>query len=282
MFRKNINFRKAAVLFAAFFIFSPAVVYPKTTSETLDSAKKKTTSLLAQKQKSEAIQVLQEYLKNETIKSVRSDAGALLVKISQTFISKEAQEAYEASVNATLESSKDSSRYAEICLQLEPTNIDCLIQKMRLSYREKNISATEKYLEDISKFAGGTDFFLWLDLVVHKDASSTNFKNRNFIKKINEKPSEEFFVLTTLEIERAIGAKNFSRAKEGVDYLEKNYPDYPDSIFFKQKIDSESAEEKLTNAAETNMMYSAKCKSLTKSMARKFRYDFDLCQRGPQ
>ena len=100
------------------------------------------------------------------------------------------------------------------------------------------------------------------------------------MKKINKTPSEDFFILTVLEIERSFAVKNFSRAKDGVEYLVLNYPEYPDTIYFKQKLDSESTEEKITNASETNLLYVAKCKSLTKSMARKFRYDFDLCQRG--
>lgn len=280
MSKKRILFRKAAVLFAAFFMFIQKPYAAKTMPDSLEVVKKKSSLLLTQKQKTEALKLISDYIKSETNRNLIAEASRFLIKVSQTFLSKEAQDAYEASVNATLESNKEANKFVETCLQLEPQNINCLIQKIRIAYREKNTTLSEKTLEDVLAITRAGNAFLWLDVFLHKASNSENFKNTTLLKKMNELPSEDFFILTVLEIERSFLAKNFSRAKEGVDYLDKNYPDYPDTIFFKQKLDSESIEEKTTNASETNLLYTTKCKSLSKSMARKFRYDFDLCQRG--
>jgi hypothetical protein len=280
MMISNSFYRKAAILSAAFFILIAPSLEAKQPLESLESIKKKAATLISQQKKSEAIQLVSEHNKTINLTDSSSEAAEFLVKISQTFISKEAQEAYEASINATLENAKEAKRQNDHCLQLEPQNADCLVQKIRLDYRDKNKAEVEKtwtLLADISK---GSKLYTWVDLFIHKDDPSFAFKSKSFVKKINEKPTEDFFMLVLLETERAFLVKNFSRAKECIEYLEKNFPEFPETMYFKQKIDSESIEDKQTNANDVNLIYATKCKSLTKSSARKFRYDFDLCQRG--
>ena len=91
-------------------------------------------------------------------------------------------------------------------------------------------------------------------------------------------------IMTILELERSIQSKNYSMAKEALSYLEKNYSDWPEIIFFKQKIDAESSEKQIPNYEknqnqDTLATYQAKCKSLNKTSVRRYRYDFDLCLR---
>lgn len=281
MLIRNILFKKAAFLIAAFFIsILSSLAFSKEGIESFDELKKVASQLLLKKQKSEAIQLIVKFSKNENNKHFLQESDDFLVKVSQTFLSKESQDAYESSINATLENIKESQRLIDICLSLEPENIDCLVQKIRLSYREKNRYFTEKYLKILGDFAGGTNTFNWIDAVIQKDTSGSGFKDKFFLKRFSDKADEESFILTVLEIERSFLAKNFSRARSGIEFLEKTYPDYPDNIFFKQKLDLDSAEEKPVPNADLGVLYTTKCKGLTKTMARKFRFDFDLCQRG--
>lgn len=281
MSHKRILKQKAAILFAAFFIL---VISNSALGRffvgSFDDVKTKATQLLMKKQKAEALQIVLEFIKLETNKNLNSEVFDFLTKLAQTFVSKEAQDSYETSLNSVLDNPKEAHKAIDQCLQLEPQNTDCLIQKIRLLYRDKNAVDAEKWLEAVAKIIPGSKSFFWLELYLHKDLNGSVFKDKTFIKKINEKPSEDFFILTVLEVERAFLVKNFSRAKEGIDYLEKNYPEYPEIIYFKQRLDSESVEEKTSNSTEVNLMYITKCKGLSKSMARKFRYDFDLCQRS--
>lgn len=278
---KDIFQKKAAVFIAAFFILAAAPVWAtKEAPETFDDLKRQATQLLLKKKKTDALQLVLKFLKIENNKNLNLEANEFLVKISQTFLSKEAQDAYESSINFTLENLKESQRLVDVCLSLEPENIDCLVQKIRLSYREKNRYLTERHFKILAEFAKDTSIFYWVDLILQKQNLGNGFKDKSILKKFSEKPNKETLVLTVLEIERSFAAKNFSRAKTGIEILERQFPDYPENIYFKQKLDNDSAEEVVGNSVDANVLYSTKCKGLTRTMARKFRYDFDLCQRG--
>lgn len=271
---------KAAFCFFSFVFFISLSVSAKTLTDPLAAAKKQALLLLEQKQKKAAIEIILEALKKENSRTTMADSLDWLENMALAFLGKEAQEAYEASVNATIESPKEAKKLVESCLQLEPENLECLIQKTKLAYRQKNLKEAEQTLLTVKELVPKTKIETWLDLSVHKNDSELNFKNKNIVKKINEKPSDEHLRLVVLEAERAIHAKNFSRAREAVEYLEKNWSEWPDLEYFKDKIDKESSEGPSSPSIEVNSAYALKCKKITKSMLRKFRYDFDLCLRG--
>ena len=74
--------------------------------------------------------------------------------------------------------------------------------------------------------------------------------------------------------------KNFSKAKELLNLIEIFYADWPETIYFKNKIDLESSEMKEPTTVEFMNQYQNKCKNLSKTIVRKYRYDFELCLRG--
>src|ERR1043165_7559080 len=117
---------KAAFMYAAFLFLTPAQSAP---ISSLDNIKNKTGELLSLKQKDKAIQLVINYSKTERSRSYRVEAGELLFNIGQSFLTKEAQEEYETSLNDTLENPKRALKTAESCLKLDPQNLDCLIQK---------------------------------------------------------------------------------------------------------------------------------------------------------
>jgi hypothetical protein len=275
--------KKAAFLIAAFFILQiSSNAFAKESIESFEDLKKAAGQLLLKKQKSEALAAINKFLKNENNQKNFAEANEFLIRVSQTFLSKEAQDAYEGSINATLDNPKEAQRLIDSCLSLEPDNSDCIIQKIRLSHREKNRYFLEKYLKELMEIAKTTPTYHWVEESIQKSVPGSGFKDKSFMKNFSGKINEETFILSVLEIERSFAAKNFSRARSGIEFLEKAFPEYPENIYFKQKLDADSSEEKPTAAADGGVIYSTKCKSLTKTMARKFRYDFDLCLRGPQ
>lgn len=277
------NIKKAANILAAFFILSLGnFVRAKESLETFEDIKKAAGQLLVKKQKSEAIALVNKFLKNENNQKNFVEANEFLIRISQTFLSKEAQDAYEGSVNATLENPKEAQRLVDTCLSVDPDNSDCIIQKIRLSHREKNRYFVEKYLKDLMVIIKTTNTYRWVEDSTQKNIPGSGFKDKTFVKNFSGKLSEDTFVLAVLEIERSFAAKNFSRARSGIEFLEKAFPEYPENSFFKQKLDSDSVEDKVYASTDGGAIYLAKCKSLTKTMVRKFRYDFDLCMRGLQ
>lgn len=276
-FLKNL---KAALLCAAFlmcFLSSNCVAQ----EGDLDSVKQKATDLLLQKKKTQALQLILAHLKTEHSTLKKEEALEFLVKISQKFISREAQEAYENSINLTLENAKQAASSNERCLALEPQHIECLIQKARLQAREKNNRAFLETRNKIRELAPHSKFDFWLEILGQKN--DTEFRNRQTIKLLPEKVVEENIGLLLLELDRSFLAKNYSRAKDLLNYFEKHYSDWPDLLFYKYRINLESTEEKqrvgADGSSEQLMLYANKCKSLSKTTARKYRYDFDLCIR---
>ena len=281
LFKFNKKFRKAAVLNAAFFIFTNAIVLKadaRVGVENLASIRTKATALLLQKQKKQALQLIAEYIKAETNKNSVNEANEFLLTTSQTFINKDSQEAYETSLNITIENPKESVKQVETCLQIDPLNADCIFQRIRLAARNKNTGALENYLGQLKSTVPNTKLDLWTQPSFKKNEA--DFKNKTFLKKLNEKATEDSFVMATLELDRSFAAKNFSRAKDVIQFFEKNFSDWPDIIYYKQKIEFESAEEKTERPTEVSQLYEAKCKSLSKSLLRKYRYDIELCVRG--
>lgn len=246
-----------------------------------DGIKQKATELLLQKKKSQALQLLANYIKSDISYNSKEEAIEFSVKIAQKFIFREAQEAYENSINLTLDNPKEAIKNNDKCLLVEPQQLECLIQKTRLLFRSKNSRGAEEIVAQIKELVPRSKFENWLELTLLKDRAE--FKNKQIIKSIPDKNVETSLGLILLELDRCFLAKNYSRAKDLISYFEKNYSDWPDLLFYKYKIDLESTEEKQKIDPDSNLeplaLYFNKCKSLNKTTARKFRYDFELCAR---
>lgn len=279
---ESLKILKAALLCAAFlFPLFPATSIRAQENEA-DGYKQKATDFLLQKKKSQAILLIQSQIKSETSAGKKDEATEFLVKTAQKFIFREAQEAYENSINLTLENSKEAANSNDRCLAIEPQQLDCLVQKARLHSRDKNLRAFGETAAKIKDLVPHSKFENWMEQLRTK--SAPDFKSKQLIKIIPEKLSEENIGFLLLELDRSFLARNYSRAKDLINYFEKHYVGWPDLLFYKFKLNLESTEEKQRNGADSNneqlMLYANKCKSLSKTTSRKFRYDFDLCVRS--
>jgi hypothetical protein len=266
---------KAASLNAAFLFLIP--VHAETVSS-LENIKNKTAELLSLKQKEKAIQLVINYSKTERSRAYRVEAGELLFSIGQSFLTKEAQEEYETSLNETLDNEKKAYKAAESCLKLDPQNLDCLIQKARMAYREKNKKNFDATIEEIKSQLAGSSYESMFQLFL--DRGDADFKNKQVINLLPAQPGERTLFYLIFELERSFEAKNYSRAREVLTYCEKHYAGWPDLAFYKNRLNNESSEKLQKSEDDLLNIYSNKCKSISHSAARKFRYDFDLCNRG--
>lgn len=275
--------KKAAAICAAFlFSASPLLASKKENALTFSEVRQKAVALLLQKKKDQALKLVSDYSKTPAGAAHRAEATELSVTLAQKFIARDAQEAYENSINMTLENPKEAWRSNEQCLNLEPYQLDCLIQKMRLHLRAKNTKGATEVYQQIRELVPGSRVELWLGLQLQQQEGAADFKSKQIIKSIPDSSGEEAMVLAILELERAFLAKNYSRAKDLISYFEKKHADWPEIIFYKQKIDAESSEPIGGASAEQILVYKNKCKSLNKTIARKFRYDINLCVRGAE
>ena len=273
--------QKAAALTAAFcflLLSYPLSAKEKLSDNGLEAAKKRAVNLLIQKQKKQALSSLTDFITSEGSRSIAKEAREFRIQIAKKFLTKEAQEAYETSLNLTLENPAEAKKNNEDCLARDPEQLDCRIQRARLLYREKKKKPIDpEEIEKINKYFDPSDFN-WIKISLEKNAAE--IKNLNFFKKDFEKRNEGKLILAMLELDRTVAAKNFSKTKEVLSIVEKDYPDWPDLIYFKDRIDMESADNKSLSPSERSNQYLSKCKSLSKSIIRKYRYDFDLCLRG--
>ena len=195
-------------------------------------------------------------------------------------MTKEAQEEYESSLNETLDNEKKSLSYAENCLKIEAQSLDCLIQKARLYYRAKNNKKLTSSIDEIKAMVAKSAYENLFQLYLDKIETPAEFKNRQIIAALPTQPNDRTLFYVSLETERSFEAKNYSRARELVSYSEKYYPNWPDLSFFRNKLNVESSEKQLRPEDDLMTTYQNKCKSISHSAARRFRYDFDLCNRG--
>lgn len=281
----NFNFlknKKAAILCAAFLFTFLGPRQGHSQALDFEKVRAKATELLLQKKKEQSLQLILSFIEAEYSPSKKDEAVEFLVKTAQKFIFREAQEAYENSINLTLENANEAGKSNDRCLTIEPQQLECLIQRMRLLMREKNKRAAQEAILKIKELVPYSKFEVWTKYVGQKN--DTEFRNKPVIKTIPDKLTEENMGLLLLELDRSFLAKNYSRAKDLINYFEKHYPAWPDLLFYKHKINLESSEDKQKNnsdaSAEQMTLYNNRCKSLSKTTARKFRYDIDLCNRA--
>ncbi len=276
-------FQKAAATTAAFcFLLLPAVAGAKNKSvETaaFTTVKKKVVNLLIQKQKKQALSILTDFIAAEPNKPVAKEARELKTQIAKKFLTKEAQESYEMSLNLTLENPKEAKKNNEDCLARDPENFDCIVQGLRLTHREK-----QKKQLDIDEMEKVNKYFELAQsnwILLSSTKNTEDFKSNDlFSIEAGQKLNENKLIFAILEVDRAMLVKNFSKVKDLLSAIEVDFSDWPELSYFKNKIEYEFAENKTANSTEAVAQYLNKCKSLSKTVARKYRYDFDLCLRG--
>lgn len=268
--------KKAALLNAAF-LFLTTVAFAKPV-DSIDNIRNKTGELLALKQKDKAIQLILNYLKTERSRVYRNEASELLFDLEQSFLAREAQQEYEASLIDTIENEKKSYKGAEACLKLEPQNLDCLIQRARLSYRMNSLKSFNQQVEEIKALLTQSTYEGLFALFI--DRQSAEFKDKQILNSLPNPPTERTLFYVIFELDRSFQAKNYSRAKEVISYAEKYYTDWPDIAFYKNRLNNESAENDTKTSDELLTLYTNKCKNLARSVVRKYRYDFDFCRRS--
>ena len=269
----NLKNYKAAIFFAAFLFLNSSYAM-----RSIDNIKTKASELLAQRQKDKAIQLIINYSATERSKAYKAETSELLFNVAQSFMSREAQEDYEVSINETLENEKKSLKSVEKCLKVEPQNLNCLIQQARLFYRLKNTKNFENTLNEIKNLVKKSSYESLFQLFLEKNL--IDFKNKQILSTLPTQANDRSLFLIIFEIDRSFLVKNYSRAKEVILFAEKNYADWPDIAYYKYKLNQESSEKEVGSNDDFIAVYNNKCKNVSHSISRKYRYDFDLCNRG--
>lgn len=293
MLEKIKTFQKAAQQNAAFCIliltvfFSTTASYgniPSTKQEKkhaqlrFEEIKKKITSLTLLKQRDQALQTLAQFESAATDIQVRQELLKIRQNILMSFLSPEAQDFYELSATQVIQNTKQAERNNQKCLAMEPENIQCLWQELRILSRKRDsalAAQAEKFLEKVRTLPD----FKFLALSLQK--SEPHFLSNNISVTQSAGPNADQTILPfILEFERSVTVQNFSRAKEMLTKIESIASDYPDLLYMKTLLAERSAEPLSSPYQNIYNVYRKKCESVSGELTRKYYYDIDLCNRG--
>lgn len=170
------------------------------------------------------------------------------------FVKQSTQDLYETAVAQLIKNTRLSEKNIDKCLESEPTNDQCQFLKLNIENRKSPVANRESI-----------------------DALRA---------KILDQESDLQFYKQVKELEKKIEIKNYSLARQMLDKLEKDYPDYPDLIIFKRNLNflsSESDDEPSGLFYQTDSkafeIYQKRCESIDPMTIRKYIYDLDLCNR---
>ncbi len=170
------------------------------------------------------------------------------------FLKQTTQDLYETAIAQLIKNSRLSEKNIDKCLETEPLNDQCQFLKLNIENRKSPISNIESL-----------------------EALRT---------KILDQEADQQFYKQVKELEKKIEVKNYSLARQLLDKLEKDYPDYPDLIIFKRNLNflsSETDDEPTGLFQQTNSkafeIYQKRCESIDPMTIRKYIYDLDFCNR---
>lgn len=170
------------------------------------------------------------------------------------FLKQIAQDLYETAITQLISNSRLSEKNVDKCLETEPLNDQCQFLKLNIENRKSPISNKEAL-----------------------EALRT---------KILDQDTDHQFYKQVKELEKKIEVKNYALARQLLDKLEKDYPDYPDLIMFKRNLNFLSSESDDTptglfqqSDGKAFEIYQKRCESIDPMTIRKYIYDLDFCNR---
>jgi hypothetical protein len=187
---------------------------------------------------------------NEPIKSAAPSAAE-----SSTIFQKQAtQDLYENAVANLIKDMRLSERNVDKCLEIEPLNDQCQFLRLNIQNRKSGLDDKEQ-LEVLRT------------------------------KIIDQDEEIQLFKLIR-DLEKKIEIHNYSFARQILEKLEKDYPDYPDIIIFKMNLNFLSTETDTLlpsffqgNNSKALEIYQKRCESIDPMTIRKYIYDLDFCKR---
>ncbi|MES2802533.1 MAG: hypothetical protein V4654_08590 [Bdellovibrionota bacterium] len=281
---------KIAALVAAFFILAPvqsvwgAVSHKtpafksqlKTQEQRIDEAKKKITTLLLLKQRSQALEIIQDLNRTNLVPELQKKISQLKLVVMSSFLSSEAQDFFELASSQYLNQAKNSLKNTQKCLTIDPDQFMCLWAEAKAN--NKNNSRYSLFLEKMKSTA--VDVSELKPLILSLDKSQTEFINLQFDANGKTELYDAKLLYAILEFDRSILAKNYLLAKESLDKLQSQAPDYIDVIMMRAQLHRHTyGEESLTNLLNVVTIYKKKCEAVSPEIARKYFFDIDFCRR---
>ena len=260
---------------ASFFVLAPTLTRassPKKNLETYPETIQKARNLILQKNRPQALDVLVAALKNEKSNSIGfRELKKNIQEISRIFFTEKAQQVYEFSLSLKRADLAQALTKINEALRLEPENFTLLLEAARQNLIKSDCK-TALELAQKTQIINPWDNELNLILAQAKMCQ-------------NDLPGyasiKEGAVISgsipwlSLEIERYLLEKNFTKATDALAQLKKIDKNYPEQYYWAWKIDIDQKINNLDSAQE----YKSNCQNLTVTFYRRFLLDPRLCGR---
>lgn len=245
-----------------------------------NKVKQRILGLLEKNQRVEARTVIEnELLRNDL--DYKNKINALKYNMLHDFLTLAAQDSFETAAPLILIDKKKSLNSLEQCLALEPENLQCLWLELKYLRRYNfglfnNKAAT--YIDTVQDLKP-SQLLKYSLLMTLGRAAEIPAK----MKALTPTMTESDVLENIIQFELAISAGNYLRAKEIVNYLSRQYSDYPDVIFMSYQLSilwQEGVGLSESSLERQYEVYKKKCADLPASVARKYFFDISLCVRS--
>jgi hypothetical protein len=239
-----------------------------------EALKKNVANLLIQKKRAEAIQIITAAQSQIMTPELKSALFSVQENALSFFLSQTTQDFYENAASQMIQKTRFSEKNVQQCLEIEPDNLYCRWQQLRL-FKFKNdpqyIISAEAFIKDTENLPLFSQFALGL---------TPNTLPKNEAQLNLQKNQPHLFLI--LEFERSIKVKNYSLSKELLQQMKSLEPDYPDLTLMSAQLITLSQEESPTVQNYRILIdnYKKTCSNLRAELTRKYFYDIHLCHRS--
>lgn len=228
--------------------------------KSLVEIKNKVTEFVLLKQRAQAVQVIDQALTLEKLNNAQKDELiSIKCHLLTLFLTDKAQASYENGIKFLYNNKRNSLKSIQECLEIEPDNLSC----RWLELRWKKLYDVNDFDNKAQQYINATEGLL----LFHEQHEQIKYQLGIKTENQNE----------ILKLKEYLKSKSVSEAQVSLLEIENKYPDYPDLIIYKAKLDS-SAQVAAVYLAKINELYQKRCQEMTVETVRKYLYDFNLCR----
>ena len=235
----------------------------------------KVNQLINVKNRSSAIALITESESVPSTDHVSLQLMTMKENLLSLFLAQKSQDLFESSASQMILKTRLSEKNILSCLDLEPENLFCRWQYLRvLNYKNDPSfrAIADQFIIDTEKLP------VFGLLAVTLNAASVVIKEKMQPNLLKTYP----VLFHMIEFERSIAAQNYSLSKEILQKIIWLAPDYPDIVFLRSKLMSLSQEVPFGDQNTTVLFeaYKKTCMVLRPELTRKYYYDINLCYRS--
>lgn len=264
-----------AIFLGMAIFFTPTLLWSaenKKPNEPYKEIISKAHNLVLQKDRQQALILLSSALRLEKPGSrPYKDLRRVLSEIAHIFLSDKTQQLYELALSLKLTDLNQAQQKASEALRMEPDNFTLILELARLHLTKNDCKLADETADRAQKLYSLDEGYLLVQGQI--DICRGDLLNYQKSRDLAESPASLSW--TSLDLEKAVREKNWTRAKELLVQLKKLEKDNPEISYWAWRIDNQ---QKISNP-NAAQRYIVECRNMPLAMARRLNLDPWLCQK---